>query len=286
MQSPEILAVSAGLGSPVGQCASYAAVSIVPVASTILAVADHPEAAIKMTAAGVLLVTSIISGAFFICGKSLLRVIDESLGHRRKAIREDMNCAEEDHVGRVDSVRNKDRVYRVDHVDHIDPVHHMDHVDHELESVNSAENVDKVGSGNQTLFAAKKRVERTLGHFVRQLVVMICILGFSIVSKYGVDAPLLMFVAPMAIMPILKLMGGVQLFAGRSRLNASQGLRYKGGGHIRESPALVSFTNVRHGFHRNAKVIPIEKSSVPELPPSTTQNITTCTTQRTIMQPA
>ena len=283
MQSPEILAVSAWLESPVGQSASYTTVSIVPVTATILAVAGHPEAAIKTTAAGVLLMTSIISVTFCICGKSLLRVIEQSLGHRRNAIRGDKTYVAEQHVDSVHSVHHTDRVYRVDRVDHTDRVYHIDHADNVLHSANSTGNVDNVGCGNQTLLAAKKKVERTLGHFVRQLVVMICVLGCSIVSKYGVDAPLFMFVTPMTIMPILKLMVGVKLFAGRSRLNASQGLRYKGGGHIRESPTLVGFTNVRHGFHRNAKVVPIEKSSVPDLPPSTTQLM--ITTQRTIMQP-
>ena len=71
-----MLALSARLQTPVGhyaaQCRPFR-----PFAN-ILAVVDRPEASMKITAVGILLVGSTIAGLFRICGRSPIRATDKS----------------------------------------------------------------------------------------------------------------------------------------------------------------------------------------------------------------
>lgn len=222
-----MLTLSAWLETRAGHSLACTAVSIVPCVATILAVGGHPETAFKMTAAGILVMSSFVSGSFWICGKSLIRGIDQSLVEKAKA-REDAKGGKHDNIEDIE--------------------------DHDE-------------FGDQTLLATRKKVKWMLSFVSRQLVLMGFVLMLAIFTKYGTAAPLLLFDTPLVVMSILKLIIVVQLFAGRSKLSTLQGLRYGAGGHPRISRAPKSLTYLINSRSRRGQVVPMENPSTPKHAP-------------------
>ena len=202
-RTPQMLELSSWLETPTGHYASYSAVSIIPAAAAILAVVDRPEAAMKMTAVAILFVGSSVAGVFWICGKSLTRVINESIEMKKKR--------------------------------------------------GEAQDGD---DGNEDLLAARTKIGWTVGFITRQMILMDSILVFAIFSKYGTAAPLLLFDTPMVIITMVKHVIAVQLFSGRSKLNAPPRLRYYIGRRL--GVRRKNEINVRIGSCRNGQIAPIE----------------------------
>lgn len=195
-RSPEMLALCAWLETPAGHHASCSAVSTIPAAAIVLAVVDRQEAAMKMTAAGILFVGTTFMGVFWECGKSLISAIDESIEMRKTRV----------------------------------------------------EWKDGDG-GNEAILAVRKKVRWTMGFAARQITLMGSVLAFAIFSKYGTAAPLLLFDIPMVIVTMIKQTVAVQLFAGKSKLDAPRRLRHCIGGRLRV------FRN------RKGRIVPTETSS-------------------------
>lgn len=206
-RSLEMVAFSAWLETPAGRRTAWVAVSAVPFAAMILAVVDQPEAAMKTTAAGILLVTSFIAGSFRMCGRPLIRFIDESIENRKAR-------------GHAKDGDDEDRA----------------------------------------LLAARNKVTWTLSFAARQMTVMGSTLMFAIFSKYGTAAPLLLFDTPMVVITIIKLMVSVQLFAGRTKLSAPQGLCYRPGVKLWGSQSSQSCSIMKSIF-RKGKVVPLEEAT-------------------------
>lgn len=125
---------------------------------------------------------------------------------------------------------------------------------------NSAKDGAPGGVEDQALLAARKKVKWVMGFGSRQMVMMGSILGFGIFSKYGVAAPLLLFGIPLVIMPIVKMLIGVQLFAGRAKLKPSHGSRHGTSGKFGSSLAIS--TNVRSNTSHKGHVVPFENPSI------------------------
>ena len=206
-RTTEMLALSSWLETPVGHYAVCSAVSFVPAAAIIIAAVDCPETAMRVTAVGILLLSPIIAGSFWVCVKSLVRVIDESIDKR------------------------KARVHAKDG-----------------------------GGGDEALVAARKKVTRALGFTARQVTLMCSLLVFAIFSEYGAAAPLLIFDLPMVVITVLKMMVGVQLSAGRSKLDTLPGLIYRVGLQITVSRTSQAISGLNR-FFCPGKIVPIKNLS-------------------------
>lgn len=160
----------------------------------------------KLTAAGILFMGSILVVLLRICGKSLLRVIDESI-EKKKARGEAKDGDDED----------------------------------------------------QALLTARRKVRWMLAFAARQMTLKGAILLTAIFSKYGTAAPLLLFYTPVVGMTLIKLIIAVQLFSGRSKLNAPQRPRYRTARRLRLSRTCES--NLRCSFSRKGQIVPTENFS-------------------------
>lgn len=210
-KSPEMLALSSWLETPTGHYAACSIMSIVFCGAIILAAVDLPETAIRTTAAGGLIVSLIVTVSLWVCGRSLIRVIDESLEQKQTR-------------------------------------------------TNSGKDGETGGVEDQALLAARKKVKWVLGFGLRQMVMMGSVLSFTIFSKYGIAAPLLLFGIPLVIMPIVKMIIAVQLFAGRTKLKHSHGSRHGTSGKLRSS--LATSTNMRSNTSHKGHVVPFENPRV------------------------
>ncbi|CAM9616911.1 unnamed protein product, partial [Ectocarpus sp. 8 AP-2014] len=78
-ESPEIFALSTWLERPRGHIAAGCTMSIGPSIATIFALANNTELAARFVALGGVFVSNLILVVFWVCGRSLMRAIDNSL---------------------------------------------------------------------------------------------------------------------------------------------------------------------------------------------------------------
>ncbi|CAM9445215.1 unnamed protein product [Pylaiella littoralis] len=196
-ESPEILAISDALESPVGQHTSYLVVCIGAVVAVILAAINHRQAAVKVTAVSS---TCLIVGVNLIiwkCGTSLVGTINKSLqrsaaGNSRPA-------------SLVTAAAGAEQRNNGDHD-------------------NAAAVAKKRVAGDPNLMVARKKIKIAMSFCLSKAVPVTIFLIFSVGSKYGIAAPLLFFGIPMGLTPPIWFIFNVQLHAGRSKPPVSRGV--------------------------------------------------------------
>lgn len=124
---------------------------------------------------------------------------------------------------------------------------------------NTAPEQDSAGGRDSALLKARKKVVRVISFFVQQCIMGSSMLLFSAHSKYGTEAPLLLFCVPFT-MPVAWNMVCTQLFAGRSKLRGSSvGSPITGVLSKPTSPTLVK----RWYSRSHHQVVPTEASVAP-----------------------
>ena len=82
-KSPEVLRISQWLETPTGHVVAYGLVSISPVGGIALDLVNQSEVAVRVIAAGIIVLCVGIPVVYWVCGRSLLRGIEESLRLQR-----------------------------------------------------------------------------------------------------------------------------------------------------------------------------------------------------------
>lgn len=172
---------------------TYSLVSIAPVGAVILTFANFTEAAIRLISAGIIVLSIFMFIAFWVCGKSLLNGIDESLQRHEQQQQQ----------------LQKMGVLRVTGKEVSTPLQGR-------------------GSADPMLLAARKKVKTVVIFAIAILTKVICMLLFAIVSPYGVEIPLLLIVSPMTLIPPIWNIVNVVIHRGRTKL--SRGLLLSPGG--------------------------------------------------------
>jgi len=194
-QSPEILALCSWLEKPTGRRTAYWALSIPPATGIVLDVAQRTRLAIRVVAVGVIFQAVAIAGMFYAGGKSLMRAIDESLRQYQEQLHPAAAVAAGGGGGRTAGGE----------------------VD-----VNDQQHAE---GGDESLRAAKKKVKRMMIFAVQTAAMVFVMLLFAVCTEYGVAAPLLLFILPMAYVPLVWNIVHIQLHAGRSTVRGGSSRR-------------------------------------------------------------
>jgi len=84
-KSPEVLRICQWLETPAGHRVAYGLVSISPVCTIVLDLVNHPETAMEVLAAGIIALCGLcMPTMFWVCGRSLIRAIDESVRQQQQ----------------------------------------------------------------------------------------------------------------------------------------------------------------------------------------------------------
>ena len=193
--SPEVLRVSRWLETRNGHYITYSLVLIAPLGGVILALANYREEAVKMVSAGVLVLATSAMLLFSVCGRSLLRGIDESLKNQQQ---------KQEQLQQLGVIRVNVEGKRV-----------------------SVSPQDRGGS-DAMLLAARKKVKMVVIFVVISLVLVDCTLIFAMASRYGIETPLVLFVSPMSLVPPIWNIVNVTVHRGRTKL-PSKGVSAKSG---------------------------------------------------------
>ncbi len=185
-QSPEILALCSWLEKPGGRRTSYCALSIPPAIGIVLDAAHRTRLAIRVVAVGVIFQAVVIAGMFYAGGKSLMRAIDESLRQYQEQFQEAAAAAGGGGGGTDEG-----------------------ETDGKFDD-------QQAEGGDEPLRAAKKKVKRMMIFAVQTAAMVFTMLLFAVCSGYGIAAPLLLFILPMAYVPLVWNMVHIQLHSGRS----------------------------------------------------------------------
>ena len=105
-KSPQVLRISRWLETQAGHIAAYGLVSISPVSAIVFDLNSHPEVAIKVTAAGIILLCLGMPVVFWVCGSSLVRGIDESLRLQQRVHAARTTWGSEDGLKNIQSVQH------------------------------------------------------------------------------------------------------------------------------------------------------------------------------------
>lgn len=166
-----------------GHYVTYGVLSIAPVGALILNIANYAEVGVKLLAAGVIVLAISVFTAFWVCGRSLLRGIDQSLQQQAQ---------QQQQLQRVGVVRANGKETPSKH--------------------------DR-SKGDAMLLAARTKVKMVMVFTFVVLTKVVFLLSFSILSPYGVEAPLLFFISPMTLVPPIWNIVNVKIHQGRSKLS-------------------------------------------------------------------
>lgn len=224
-RSPEVLRISLWLESAVGHYVSYTFVSIPPVGAVVLAVANRPEAAVRLITFQVLVLAPMLSASFLVLGKSLLKGIDESLQRQQR---------------RSQQLQSMGVV-----------------LDHEKEPSTRSSGRS---SGDLMLLAARKKVKKVVMFTVALPTQTASMLLFATVSRYGAEAPLVFFFFPMTFTPPIWNIFNVTIHQGRTQLS-----RLSSGGVSRYTRTRMSSLSSTFSWRRRSsqprRVVPTETST-------------------------
>ena len=189
-RSPEVLRFSLWLESSVGHYAAYTFVSIPPVGSVVLAIAGRAEAAVGVITLQVLVLAPCLSASFLVLGKSLLKGIDDSLQQQQQRQQQLQAMGVTPEHGKKPS---------------------------------TASSPGRRSSGDLMLLAARKKVKRVVMFAVALPTQTACMLLFAAVTRFGTEAPLLLFFFPMTFTPPIWNIVNVGIHQGRTQLSLSGG---------------------------------------------------------------
>lgn len=180
-----MLAISSRLETRIWPCVTYVLVSIAPASAVVFDLSNHMEPGLKSTAVGVVVLATVLMVIFVVCGKSLVHAIDQSLLQQQQQLIE------------------RDR------------------------SVVSETSAASMAQGSkphhrcivcENLFAARRKVKMVVIFAVITLVNVVGILMFALLSKYGMAAPLVLFFAPMTLIPPVWIGFHTEVHANRTKL--------------------------------------------------------------------
>ncbi|CAN0110918.1 unnamed protein product [Pylaiella littoralis] len=194
-QYPEMLKTSSWLQTPIGRYVVCGAISAAPGVGLALIIAGRNDLAIKVMSVGVVLQAVIVAGSFWKGGRSLVKAIDVSLQQhllQQQMVMTMMSTLE------TTIIEQEDTTARVGTVE---------------------EDVMMQGGGeDESLLGAKRRVNRMVTFALELTAGESSVLLFSVCTTYGTAAPLPLFVAPMALLPLIWDIVNTQLHAGRSKV--------------------------------------------------------------------
>lgn len=95
MQNTQALAISQWLEKPTGLRVALSVISIVPVVAVVLDIVGLTVMGVKLASVGNIFFGWMLLVVFWICGKSLMRAIDESLEHQKERTGNDHTAANE-----------------------------------------------------------------------------------------------------------------------------------------------------------------------------------------------
>lgn len=185
-KSPEVLRLSRWLETRPGHYVTYSLVSIAPVVAVALTFANCAEEAVKTISAGILVLATSVIASFWVCGKSLLKGIDESLRQQQQ---------KQEQLQKMGVTRVNGKEARTSLHDH--------------------------SSGEAMLLAARAKVNKMVFFAVAILAKVVCMLLFAMASRYGLETPLLFFVSPMTLVPPIWNIVNVTVHRGRTKLSSS-----------------------------------------------------------------
>ena len=217
--------MSRWLETRTGHCVMYSLVSIAPVGAVILAFANCTEEAVIMISAGILVLAISVMITFWVCGRSLMHGIDESLRQQQKQ-REQLL-----HMGAI-RVNGKEV---------------------------STSPQDRRSSGDAMLLAARKKVKTVVIFAVGILSKVVGMLIFAMASPYGLETPLVLFLSPMTLVPPVWNIVNVTIHRGRTKLSSSSGV-VAGSEQSRVKSSPASYVFVRH-YSRRHKVVATAEST-------------------------
>ncbi|CAM9445144.1 unnamed protein product [Pylaiella littoralis] len=196
-ETPEILAISDALESPVGQCTSYAVVCIGATVAVILAETNHPQAAAQVAAASFMCLIVGTNLIIWKCGTSLMGTIDKSL--QRSAAGNSRPASPVSVTPGAEQRKHGDRD-------------------------NAAAVAKNRVGGDPNLMVARKKIKMAMSFCLSMAVPTTILLVFAAGSTYGIAAPLLFFGIPMGLATIYWFILNIQLHAGRSKPPVSRGV--------------------------------------------------------------
>ncbi|CAM9948494.1 unnamed protein product [Hapterophycus canaliculatus] len=233
-KSPEVLAICTWLETPIGHRVAHTAVSMVPVSALALTASGrHSLLAMKLISGGIITLCILMIIGFTTCGRSLMGAIDGSLLLQKQQT-ETREMAQRMRVAgaRKDS--------------------------------NAVQLEKGQRSGDPSLLKTKRKVQMVVIIADALCFKVAVILVFAICTKYGGEAPLLMFLVPMILLPLIWNLGNVQLHAGRSKLRRSGSIsrlppRLR---RASESEAVLGIIGAHFRNQQQTHVVPTEMRSI------------------------
>lgn len=230
--TPKILALSNALERPAGRYASYGVVCTGATISTILAVARHSQAAIKIAAIAFMCLVTACDIVIWRGGTYLVHTIDISLQQTQS----------EDRQGRGAGPSSVTRGKRY-----------------------SGERIE-----HSSLLAARKKMKIAMTFCMQLSAQIFAILLFAVFSKYGIAAPLILFGIPMGFAPQIWFSFNVQLHSGRTKRRMPRVLHPTESGRL-DQPREASGVGgkvasmITHTFSRSQQrqIVPIEVPASP-----------------------
>lgn len=237
-KSPEILAVCTWLETPLGHRLACTAVSMAPVSALALTSSGSDSVmAIKFISGGIVALCFVMSAGFTVCGRSLLRAIDESLLLQQQ------------------QEESRERGQRMS-------------VSGGREHSNTAQSEKRYCNGGDPFLRKARRKVKIVVVVANFLCVNVAvILAFAVCTNYGSEAPLLVFVIPMAYMPPMWNVAHIQLHSGRTKLSRSGSISLRPP-RPRERPSLTITVEVpgvmgaHLGNQHRHQVVPTEMHSI------------------------
>lgn len=161
-------------------------VSIAPAGALVSSLHSNMETGLRWIAVGVIVLCSFMGVIFLLCGKSLLYAINESmLTQKQQLLESDASIINETSTAGMGGGLKQRR-----------------------------------SSASDTLLVARKKVMMVMAFVVITLVKVEGILMVGLLSKYGMAAPLVMFLAPLTLIPPVWNLVHIQVHSKRTKLQS------------------------------------------------------------------
>lgn len=182
---PKLLAASTWLGTRAGHRVTYGLVGATPAPVIFVKLAIGVETTFALIAGGICIITAFGMTAFWVCGRSLMRAIDESLGQQQAS------CGAGSSSNETKTANGGERG-------------------------GSRRSRRYSTTGDLSLMAARRKVKLILTCVISSGASTEIAMIFGIGSGYGASAPLVLLLTPLAVSAPFWYSFNVQVHAGRS----------------------------------------------------------------------
>lgn len=191
-RSPEVLAISTWLESPVGHYVTYTLVSIAPACAVVSDLVNNMETGLRWIAVGVIVLCSSMTIIFLVCGKSLLHAINESVRKQEERMLLDRDASIVDETTTA--------------------------------GMSGASKRSRSSARRDALLVARRKVKMVVFFAVTTLAKVVGILMVGLLSKYGMASPLILFLAPLGLIPPVWNVAHIQVHSKRTKLRNEMSL--------------------------------------------------------------